>query len=52
MEVRQTADPREEKKREALEALLTRVEGQAFYTSVMTDTYLEDEEDAYEQDSD
>ena len=45
------SDVRGEKLREVLEAAMTKLEGQAFFTAVMTDTYIE-EEGEYVEDSD
>ena len=44
------SDVRGEKLREVLEAAMTKLEGQAFFTAVMTDTYIEEEGD-YVEDS-
>lgn len=49
IETRRPDDPRDRKLREMVEAQLAKVEGQAFFTAVMTDTYIEEEDD--EQDS-
>lgn len=45
LEVFTEEDPRAEKLREWDEAQAAKVEAQAFFTAVMTDTYLEEGED-------
>lgn len=52
LDIRKERDPREEKLRESLEALAAKTEAQAFFTAVMTDTYIEEEEAQDEPDSD
>lgn len=52
IDTRNATDPRQDKLRETLEALAARTEAQAFFTAVMTDTYIEDEEGDDEQESD
>ena len=52
IEVVQVPDPRGEKLRELVEGALAKTEAQAFFTAVMTDTYMEEEEAGDEPDSD
>ena len=51
IEVVKNPDPRGEKLRELVEGALAKTEAQAFFTAVMTDTYIEEEQND-EQDSD
>lgn len=44
IEVREVKDVRDEKLREDANSKLADLEAQAFFTAVMTDTYIEDEE--------
>lgn len=51
LDVRDARDPREDKLREQVEAVLAKTEAQSFFTAVMTDTYIEEGE-GDERDSD
>ena len=52
IDMRKKRDPREEKLMEHVESMLAKTEAQAFFTAVMTDTYIEEEEAQDEPDSD
>ena len=50
IDTRTATDPRQDKLREAVESQIAELEAQAFFTAVMTDTYIEEED--HEQDGD
>lgn len=52
IDVRKARDPREDKLMEHVESILAKTEAQAFFTAVMTDTYIEEEEGQDEPDGD
>lgn len=45
LDIQTVVDPAGEKQREWDEAQAAKVEAQAFFTAVMTDTYLEEDDD-------
>lgn len=52
LELEQTNDPRNEKLREYIEAQLVKIEGQTVFTAVMTDTWINEEEEGGVEDDD
>ena len=52
IDIREKRDPREDKLREHVESMLAKTEAQAFFTAVMTDTYIEEGDVSDEPDSD